>query len=148
MRLISSRPSDKLGTEDTELVSRLQEQQENIQDLRQLLEYQVSVQTSLVREVECLKDQVDLLREQWHNHSDASGCRYEDEGGGEMIGQLASLASITSMVQQPGSLLEHSYTVSQPSLTSLPALKVMVEVWCQSLMFSLRAVTRRSRPAS
>ena len=55
-------------------MSRLQEQQENIQELRQLVEYQVSVQTSLVREVECLKDQVDLLREQWHNHSDSSGC--------------------------------------------------------------------------
>ena len=100
-------------------MSRLQEQQENIQELRQLVEYQVSVQTSLVREVECLKDQVDLLREQWHNHSDSSGCRYEDEGGGEMIGALASMASLTSMVHQPGSLLEHSYTVSQPSLAFL-----------------------------
>ena len=101
------------------MVERLQEQEENIQDLRQMMEFQVNIQTSLVREIECLKDQVDLLREQWHNHSDSSGCRFEDEDGGERIGNLASLASLSSLVQQPPSLLEHSYTVSQPSLTLL-----------------------------
>ena len=81
-----------------------------------MMEYQVSIQTSLVREMDCLKDQLDLLREQWHNHSDSSGCRFEEEEGGERIGNLASLASL---VQQPPSLLEHSYTVSQPSLAFL-----------------------------
>ena len=97
-------------------MERLQVQAETIQDLRQMVEYQVSLQTSLVREIDCLKDQVDLLREQWHNHSDSSGCRFEEEEGGERIGNLASLASL---VQQPVSLLEHSYTVSQPSLALL-----------------------------
>ena len=102
------------------MVERLQEQDETIQDLRQMVEYQVSLQTSLVREIDCLKDQVDLLREQWHNHSDSSGCRFEEEEGGERIGNLASLASLSSLVQpQPASLLEHSYTVSQPSLALL-----------------------------
>ena len=98
------------------MVERLQEQDETIQDLRQMVEYQVSLQTSLVREMDCLKDQVDLLREQWHNHSDSSGFRFEEEEGGERIGQIASLASL---VQQPPGLLEHSYTVSQPSLALL-----------------------------
>merc|ERR1719266_724220 len=95
----SRRPSDKLGgAEDPELVERLQDQAETIQDLRQMVEYQVSLQTSLVREIDCLKDQVDLLREQWHNHSDSSGCRFEEEEGGERIGNLASLASLASLV--------------------------------------------------
>ena len=98
------------------MVKRLQEQDETIQDLRQMVEYQVSLQTSLVREMDCLKDQVDLLREQWHNHSGSSGFRFEEEEGGERIGQIASLASL---VQQPPGLLEHSYTVSQPSLALL-----------------------------
>ena len=115
--LFPRRTSDRLGTEDPEVVERLQDQAETIQDLRQMVEYQVSLQTSLVREIDCLKDQVDLLREQWHNHSDSSGCRFEEEEGGERIGNFASLASLVQ--PQPPSLLEHSYTVSQPSLAML-----------------------------
>ena len=125
--LFPRRPTDKLGPEDPEVVERLQEQEEHIQDLRQMMEFQVNIQTSLVREIECLKDQVDLLREQWHNHSDSSGCRFEEEDSGERIGNLASLASL---VQQPPSLLEHSYTVSQPSLAlyqSIPDLARLEE---------------------
>ena len=39
---------------------------------------QVSVQTGLSREMDCLKDQLDVMREAWHNLSDTSG-RYEWE---------------------------------------------------------------------
>ena len=37
----------------------------------------MSVQTGLTRELDCLKDQLDVMREAWHNLSDAS--RYEWE---------------------------------------------------------------------
>ena len=62
------------------MVERLQEQEENIQDLRQMMEFQVNIQTSLVREIECLKDQVDSVREQLHNlslSSSGGGGRWE-----------------------------------------------------------------------
>ena len=56
--VVFRKPNEKSGLyEDCEVVERLQDQQQTIQDLRGLVEYQVSIQTSLVREIECLKVQ-------------------------------------------------------------------------------------------
>jgi len=139
----SRRPSEKSGMYDEcEVVQRLQDQQQYIQDLRHLLEYQVSIQTSLVREIECLKDQLDLMREQWHNLSDTSG-RYEDDGLGVLApfsGKLTSLhseakltslrseACLVSTSHSQSNLLEHSYTVSQNNLALLAASKSAFDV--------------------
>ena len=122
------RPSEKAGLfDECEVVSRLQEQQDFIQEMRNMMEYQVSLQTGLVREVECLKDQLDLMRERYHNLSDTSG-RYEDDGvgwvpGGGLLGRgdkLPSLRSeaclVASTSHSQSNLLEHSYTVSRTNL--------------------------------
>ena len=91
----------------------------NFQELRNMLEYQVSIQTSLAREMDCLKDQVDLMREQWHNMSDTS----VSEGGGGGLPSLRSEACLVSATAPVSShsqsnLLEHSYTVSHNNLTT------------------------------
>ena len=86
------------------------------------------------------QDQLDLMREQWHNLSDTSG-RYEDDGLGVLApfsGKLTSLhseakltslrseACLVSTSHSQSNLLEHSYTVSQNNLALLAASKVII----------------------
>jgi len=52
----------------------LQEQREAISELRSMIEYQAGVQAGLGREVNCLKDQVDILRESSYSYN-----RHEQE---------------------------------------------------------------------
>ena len=80
-----------------------------------MMEYQVSIQTSLVREMDCLKDQLDLLREQWHNMSDTS----LGEGAGlPSLRSEACLVTATVSSHSQSNLLEHSYTVSHNNLAT------------------------------
>ena len=108
---------------------------------------QVSVQTGLSREMDCLKDQLDVMREAWHNLSDTSG-RYEweePEPGSDAHAQssaraqrLPSLRSEACLLKLPSlmqrseaclagpessqsqsNLLEHSYTVSRTNLAKV-----------------------------
>ena len=98
---------------------------DNLQELRNMLEYQVSIQTSLAREMDCLKDQVDLMREQWHNMSDTS----VSEGGGGLpsLRSEACLVSATATVSShsQSNLLEHSYTVSHNNLTTASKVTII-----------------------
>ena len=107
----------------------------------------MSVQTGLTREVDCLKDQLDVMREAWHNMSDTSG-RYEWEepeigsgahtqtgGAGTRLPSLRSEACLLKLPslmnrseaclagpessQSQSNLLEHSYTVSRTNLAKV-----------------------------
>ena len=104
----------------------------------------MSVQTGLTREMDCLKDQLDVMREAWHNMSDTSG-RYEWEEpevspahaqtGGQRLPSLRSeacLLKLPSLIRQSeaclataessqsqSNLLEHSYTVSHNNLAKV-----------------------------
>ena len=91
------------------------------QELRNMMEYQVSIQTSLVREMDCLKDQLDLLREQWHNMSDTSLGEGAGLGAGQLLPSLRSeacLVTATVSSHSQSNLLEHSYTVSHNNLAT------------------------------
>ena len=113
----------------------------------------MSVQTGLSREVDCLKDQLDVMREAWHNLSDTSG-RYEweePEPGSDAHAQsnaraqrLPSLRSEACLLklqaplmqrseaclagpessQSQSNLLEHSYTVSRTNLAKVKHKKI------------------------
>ena len=89
------------------------------------------LQTGLTRELDCLKDQLDVMREAWHNLSDVSvsSGRYEDLDPGPgrdqrpgARGKLPSLRSEACLVTRVAShsqsnlLMEHSYTVSHHNL--------------------------------
>ena len=103
--------------EECEVVNRLQEQQDYILEMRNMLEYQVSLQTSLVREVDCLKDQLDTMRERWHNLSDTSG-RYEDDGLGFVMpsrDKLPSLRSEACLVSTMANSSQHNLMDSKYS---------------------------------
>jgi len=121
--------SEKSGTlEEEEVVQRFQEQQMEIRELRVMVEYQAGQ----LREIECLKDQVDVLREQVHNHSKYEqeladirirlhDCMSEKENLTEIVLQaqtLSSLRSETCFDSQGHNmdLLDHSYSVSSSNL--------------------------------
>jgi len=121
--------SEKSGTlEEEEVVQRFQEQQREIRELRVMVEYQAGQ----LREIECLKDQVDVLREQVHNHSKYEqeladirirlhDCMSEKENLTEIVLQaqtLSSLRSETCFDSQGHNmdLLDHSYSVSSSNL--------------------------------
>jgi len=125
--------SEKSGTlEEEEVVQRFQEQQREIRELRVMVEYQASLQAGQLREIECLKDQVDVLREQVHNHSKYEqeladirirlhDCMSEKENLTEIVLQaqtLSSLRSETCFDSQGHNmdLLDHSYSVSSSNL--------------------------------
>jgi len=65
--------AEKWG-EPGQVLGSLQEQREAIAELRSMIEYQGGVQAGLGREVNCLKDQVDILRESNHSYA-----RHEQE---------------------------------------------------------------------
>ena len=119
----------------------------NIEYQTNVVSLQVSVQTGLTREVDCLKDQLDVMREAWHNMSDTSG-RYEWEepeigsgahaqngGAGTRLPSLRSEACLLKLPslmnrseaclagpessQSQSNLLEHSYTVSRTNLAKV-----------------------------
>eukprot|EP00090_Calanus_glacialis_P023273 TRINITY_DN3587_c0_g1_i1.p1 TRINITY_DN3587_c0_g1~~TRINITY_DN3587_c0_g1_i1.p1 ORF type:complete len:681 (-),score=191.69 TRINITY_DN3587_c0_g1_i1:42-2084(-) len=69
---LSAKENGSKGRGEGALLQRLEEQQEVIVEMRSMIEYQAG----LGREVECLKDQVDVLREQGHKFN-----RYEQELG-------------------------------------------------------------------
>ena len=107
----------------------------------------MSVQTGLTREMDCLKDQLDMMREAWHNMSDTSG-RYEWEEpevsgahvqtGGQRLPSLRSeacLLKLPSLMRQSeaclvgaessqsqSNLLGHSYTVSHNNLAKVTGI--------------------------
>jgi len=135
----TKRTSEKPGTiEEGEVLQRLQEQQGEISELREMVEYQASLQAGLLREIECLKDQVDVLREQVHNHSKyeqeivdirmrLQECMQQKESLTEII-QIQQIQTLTSLQSEtcigsrgesmgdPLDLLDHSYSISQTNL--------------------------------
>ena len=79
----------------------------------------IAVQSGLVREVECLKDQVDSVREQLHNLSLSSS----GGGGGRWEGEPAPPGPLGHSLD----LLDHSYTVSQPNLAAASLVSTAVQ---------------------
>lgn len=148
---LAKRTSEKSGSiEEGEVLHRLQEQQEEISVLREMVEYQASLQARELREVECLKDQVDVLREQVHNHSKYEQelvdirmrlleCMQQKESLTEII-QIQQIQTLTNLQREtciesqgiealgdPLDLLDHSYSVSQTNLLEETKTPVKVE---------------------
>jgi len=142
--ILSKRTTEKPGSiEEGEILHRLQEQQEEINVLRDMVEYQASLQGGLLREVDCLKDQVDVLREQVHNHN-----KYEQELSDvrvrlqdclqqkESLTGIIQMQSLTNLQREncngdksnSNELLDHSYSVSQTNLQEEEEAKTPVKV--------------------
>ena len=133
----------------------------------------MSVQTGLSREMDCLKDQLDVMREAWHNLSDSSG-RYEWEetdsahaqtGGRAKLPSLRSEACLLKLPslrseaclvtgagvessQSQSNLLEHSFTLSHSNLAKVMTMMIMMTMLIIMMMMMLMSTASLSHTAT